>query len=471
MRQEESMEGSSKLIQENIMRNMAEGVMSIGFNGVINYVNPIAVTTLGLPEDCVGKKFAECFFDSIDNDEFTQMVLDAVYDRTRSHEGIVPYIRGDITLQLRVVTSFLQEKGEKVGIIVVFSDLSELMDLRDAVKSMEKIRALNSQLELRNNLLSETFGRFLSDDIVRQLLDTPDGLMLGGKKKELTVMMSDLRGFTAMSERMDPEDLITMLNHYLGEMTDAIQSKEGTIIEFMGDGIFAIFGAPLDNESHAADAVAAALDMQSRMEAINKWNIERDYPILEMGIGINTGEVIVGNIGSEKRTKYGVVGSNVNLTGRVESYTINGQILISGSTKESILSDMSIAKEIVVHPKGVKGDMKLYQVVGIGEPYNLFIDVKSTLPDKLEKTIPVTFYIVEGKHGEKKSHYGGITALGQDMAVIETEAELNVYDNMQLEAGGELYCKVMEKNDSGYLIHFTSVPSGYKQWKEYFVGK
>jgi adenylate cyclase len=90
------------------------------------------------------------------------------------------------------------------------------------------------------------------------------------------------------------------------------------------------------------------------------------------------------------------VGSNVNLTGRVESYTINGQILISGATRECVISDMSIAKEIVVHPKGVKGDMKLFQVVGIGEPYNLFIDVKSTLPDKLGKTIPVTFYLVEG---------------------------------------------------------------------------
>ncbi len=463
------MADSSRIIQENIIRSMAEGVMSIGFNGVINFVNPIALEILGLSEDCVGKKFAQCFFDSDDNDAFTQMVLDAVYDRTRAHEGIVPYIRGDKTLQLRVVTSFLSENGEKVGIIAVFSDLSELMDLRDAVKSMEKIRALNSQLELRNNLLSTTFGRFLSDDIVKQLLDTPDGLRLGGKKKKLTIMMSDLRGFTAMSERMDPEDLIAMLNHYLGEMTEAIQSKDGTIIEFMGDGIFAIFGAPLDNENHAADAVAAALDMQDRMEGVNKWNIERGYPILEMGIGINTGDVVVGNIGSEKRTKYGVVGSNVNLTGRVESYTINGQILISGATRECVISDMSIAKEIVVHPKGVKGDMKLFQVVGIGEPYNLFIDVKSTLPDKLGKTIPVTFYLVEGKHGEKKSHYGGITALGQDMAVIETEAELNVYDNMQLDAGGELYCKVMEKNDDGYLIHFTSVPSGYKEWKKYFV--
>ena len=417
----------------------------------------------------MGRKFATCFFDNVDNDAFTQTVLDAVYDRTRAHEAIVEYKKGDKTLQLRVVTSFLQDKGEKVGIIVVFSDLSELMDLRDAVKSMEKIRALNSQLEIRNKLLGETFGRFLSDDIVKELLDTPDGLRLGGKKKCLTIMMSDLRGFTAMSERMDPQDLITMLNHYLGEMTEAIQSYDGTIIEFMGDGIFAIFGAPADTKTHAADAVAAALEMQSRMDGVNKWNLERDYPMLEMGIGINTGDVIVGNIGSEKRTKYGVVGSNVNLTGRIESYTINGQILISESTRNMISNDISITKEIVVHPKGVKGDMTLLQVIGIGEPYNLFVDIKSTVPEKLGKTIPVVFYRVEGKHGEKRSYYGGITGLGADMAILESDAPLGLYDNIQIEAGGELYCKVVEKADEGFLIHFTSVPGGYRDWKQYFV--
>ncbi len=218
------MPDSSQLIQENIILNMSEGVMSIGFNGVIGYINPAAIEILGLSGDSSGKKFAACFFDDNDNDDFIQTVLDAVYDRTRPHEAIVEYQKGDKTLQLRVVTSFLQDNGERVGIIVVFSDLSELMDLRDAVKSMEKIRALNSQLEFRNKLLGETLGRFLSDEIVKQLLDTPDGLRLGGKKKCLTIMMSDLRGFTAMSERMDPQDLITMRNKYLGEMTEAIQN-------------------------------------------------------------------------------------------------------------------------------------------------------------------------------------------------------------------------------------------------------
>ena len=461
------MPDSSALIQQNIILNMAEGVMSIGFDGVISFCNPSALSILGFErEEVEGKKFASCFFDSEDNDEFTQTILDAVYDREHTHEKIVPYKCGDKVRQLRVVTSFLQEAGKKVGIIAVFNDLSELMDLRDAVKSMEKIQALNKQLELRNKLLNETFGRFLSDDIVKQLLDTPDGLSLGGKKKNLTILMSDLRGFTAMSERMDPAELITMLNHYLGEMTEAIQKRGGTIIEFMGDGIFAIFGAPLDSKTHASDAVAAAIDMQARMDSINRWNLDHGYSVLEMGIGINTGEVIVGNIGSEKRTKYGVVGSNVNLTGRVESYTINGQILISSSTRAAVNSDLTVAKEIVVRPKGVETDITLTQVTGIGEPYNISVDVKSTMPNKLEQVIPVTFHKLDGKHADATNLYAGITSIASDMAVIDTQAKLEIYDNIQIDAGGKLYCKVLEKTDEGYLLHFTAVPSGYKEWRK-----
>ena len=439
--------------------------MSISFDGVISFCNPAALEILAISEEeTIGRKFAAIFFEKEENDEFAQTVLDAVYDREHTHEKIVPYNAGGVTRQLRVVTSFLQEEGEKAGIIVVFSDLSEIMELRDAVKSMKRIQALNDQLEMRNRLLNETFGRFLSDDIVKQLLDTPDGLSMGGKKKKLTILMSDLRGFTAMSERMDPADLITMLNHYLGEMTDAIQKRGGTIIEFMGDGIFAIFGAPVDSKTHAADAVAAAIDMQARMDEINKWNLEKGYFILEMGIGINTGEVIVGNIGSEKRTKYGVVGSNVNFCGRIESYTINGQILISEETRASITNDITIAKEIVAQPKGVEGDVTLLQVTGIGEPYNISVDVKSAMPDKLEEEIPVAFHTVDGKHGSAKSLYGGIVALASDMAILDTQVPLKVYDNIQIDAGGKLYCKVIEKTEDGALLHFTSVPSGYKEW-------
>ena len=460
------MEDNRNILQYDvIVNNMTEGILVISFDGIIKLANKAAQRTLGFKKkEIIGEKFARLFFDYPRNDRFSQTVLDAVYDRDKAHHSVVPYYAGDKVLHLRVLSSFLIEDGENLGVIIVFSDLSELMDLRDSVRSMEKIKALNDQLEMRNKLLSETFGRFLSDDIVRLLLDTPDGLRLGGNKQKLTIMMSDLRGFTAMSERMDAEDLISMLNHYLGEMTEIIQARNGTIIEFIGDGIFALFGAPEPSDSHAADAVAAALEMQQRMEEINRWNDDRDYPVLEMGIGINTGEVIVGNIGSEKRTKYGVVGSQVNLCGRIESYTVGGQILISSATKELIGAELEVAKTMHVYPKGANGELELSQITGIGAPYNIHVSHTESIMQQLESPIPVRIHRLDGKHEIAKAIYGGITAVARDGAELETDAEFEVYDNIQINAGGKLFCKVTEKTDDVYCLQYTSIPTGYAEW-------
>ena len=398
---------NSELIHKSIMQDMTEGVMTIGLDGVISYVNPAASSILGISSDAlIGKKFIQCFFENPENDAFNQTILDAVYDSAVTHKNIVPYDTGADVRQLHVTTSFLHEAGEKVGVIAVLSDISELTELRDAVKAMKQIQYLNNQLQLRNKLLNETFGRFLSDEIVRQLLDTPDGLMLGGKKRTLTIMMSDLRGFTAMSEQMDPQSLIAMLNHYLGAMTDVIQRYNGTIIEFIGDGILAVFGAPLASDHHASDAVAAAVAMQMQMESINEWNRERGFPILEMGIGINTGEVIVGNIGSEKRTKYGVVGSHVNLCGRIESYTVGGQILVSPQTRSMISCDLDVAQEMEVFPKGVKGALILSHITGIGKPYNLSCGASSEIEAMHAVNIPVSFKRITEKHCSETVFHG-----------------------------------------------------------------
>ena len=466
------LERNRSIILDSIMRDMSEGVLSINFDGIITYLNPAALTILGKTADeLLNRSFGICFFDYEENDSFTQAVLDAVYDRSRPHEAVVPYFTGEETKQLRMVTSFLTDNGGTVGVIVVLSDMSELLELRDAVKAMERIRALNDQLALRNKLLNETFGRFLSDEIVRQLLDTPDGLALGGKKRTLSIMMSDLRGFTAMCERMDAGDLVTMLNHYFAEMTEIIERRGGTIIEFMGDGIMVIFGAPAPSETHAADAVAAAVEMEARMEQVNAWNAEHWYPVLEMGIGINTGEVIVGNIGSERRTKYGVIGSHVNLCGRIESYTVGGQVLISPQTRALCQPTLEIAQEMTVYPKGVAGALVLSQVTGVGAPYNVSAQIKRAKPEALERTIPVLFHTLDGKHGGAKACYGGIVAVAHDGAVLDTGEKLNIYDNVKLEAGGELFGKVMEQTDDGLLLRYTSIPAGYEAWLKAERGK
>ena len=455
----------TEFIRESIIRDMSEGVMAIGMDGVINYINPAAAQILERDmEELSGQKFVHCFFEYEENDTFNQAILDAIYDTTTSHRNVVPYFTGSQTRQLHVTTSYQRKGEEKVGVVVVISDISELTELRDAVKAMERIKMLNQQLELRNKLLSETFGRFLSDEIVRQLLETPDGLALGGKKRTLTIMMSDLRGFTALSEQMEAKSLIAMLNHYLGEMTEIIQKRNGTIIEFIGDGILAIFGAPLPSECHASDAVAAAVEMQTRMEDINVWNAKRGYPLLEMGIGLNTGEVIVGNIGSEKRTKYGVVGSHVNLAGRIESYTVGGQILISPLTRKLVLEPLEIAKEQNVLPKGVKEPLLLTHVVGIGGIYNLSCKQKESSLELLAIPKEVEFFQIRDKHSDLEPSIGHLIALSKTEAIMKTEVEISQYDNLQLEAGGKLFCKVISKEESGWLLRFTAIPAGFDAW-------
>src|SRR5262249_44163131 len=157
-----------------------------------------------------------------------------------------------------------------------------------------------------------------------------------------TILMSDLRGFTAMAERMPPREVLEILNLYLETMVEVIARYEGTVDEIVGDAIVVIFGAPVVSDDHAAKAVACGLAMQLAMTDANERLIKKGAPALEMGIGIHTGRVIVGNIGSFRRTKYTAVGSNVNLAGRVESFTTGGQVLITEDTRARITTSMRI---------------------------------------------------------------------------------------------------------------------------------
>ena len=143
---------------------------------------------------------------------------------------------------------------------------------------------------------------------MNSIIGSPQGLEPGGKTQRISIMMSDLRGFTALSERLAPEDIVAILNNYFSAMTDTIVKFNGTIDKFTGDAILVFFGAPVWSEDHATKATTCAIAMQKKMIKVNRWNNDRGFPELDMGIGINTGEVVVGNFGSEKRMKYGAVG-------------------------------------------------------------------------------------------------------------------------------------------------------------------
>lgn len=300
-------------------------------------------------------------------------------------------------------------------------------DNRNAHESF--IGELNERLKEENRRLEDTIDRYLSKEIVRHILESPKGLDLGGKKDHITVLMSDIRSFTAISERMKAQDLLAMLNHYLGIMTEIINRNNGTVIEFIGDGIMAIFGAPLECKNHALYAVQAAIDMQNAMDEINAWNAERGFEKLKMGIGIATGDMIIGNIGSTRHAKYGVIGSNVNLCGRIEGYTTAGQIYISPQTRDEISEPLEIEESIEIIPKGTTESITIHRITGVG---SLSCKRAEEKLEYLAQPISVLFRRVAAKQVIGKRFEGRIIARSANCMLLETTTTLGRFDELQV---------------------------------------
>ncbi len=212
------------------------------------------------------------------------------------------------------------------------------------------------------NAVRETFGRYLSEEVVSEILKSPGGVDLRGELREITILVADLRGFTPLSEKLPPRAVLEMINRYLERMTDIIIRHEGTIDEFTGDGILVFFGAPRTLLDHAGRAVSCAVEMQRALTALNSEYCELGLPQLQMGIGINTGELIVGNIGCEKRKKYGALGNPINVAFRVESHTSGGEILLTSSVYQCIDEDLRICSTREVHLKGIDKPVTLDEV-------------------------------------------------------------------------------------------------------------
>src|SRR5262245_2316922 len=187
----------------------------------------------------------------------------------------------------------------------------------EAALSVEKAKS-----EEMAGLLRRMFRRYLSPEVMNALIENPASLELGGEKRRVTIMMTDLRGFTATAERLPPEQVVHLLNGYLEVMVEVIVKHQGTINEIIGDALLVFFGAPRDMPDRAQRAVACAIEMQNAMTRVNERNRAAGLPELEMGIGLNDAEVVVGNIGTSHRSKYAAVGSGVNMTSRIESYTV-----------------------------------------------------------------------------------------------------------------------------------------------------
>ena len=324
-------------------------------------------------------------------------------------------------------------------------------------------RAFNGMVEglRQRDFIRNAFGRYVSPEVAKTLLESPDGLRLGGEKRRITVLMSDLRGYTRFAEHGDPAGVMAVLNDYLGRMADIVIAHGGTINEFIGDAIFAVFGAPVEHEDHAERAAAAALAMQRAMAPLNAENAARGRPRFEMGIGLHTGEAVVGNIGSEQRTKYAVVGAAVNLAARVEGCTVGGQVLITAETLERLGDLAETAPPIHAELKGLDAPVALYELRAVRGRWAQRLDAADETA--VPVALPLSGAIFEGKHVEG-GFTGTVRRLGRRRLEAALDTALAALTNVRVRLtwpdgrqSADLYGKVIGGGEGLTRIHLTSV--------------
>ena len=215
--------------------------------------------------------------------------------------------------------------------------------------------------------IKQAMGKYLSQDIMKNVVSNIDDLKLGGKRAIVTVLFSDIRGFTSLSEKMSAEEVSMILNEYFAEMEPIITKYNGVINKFIGDAVMALFGEPIQDINHAQNAVKCAYEMLKKVEYLREKWLYEGKPKIEIGIGINTGEVFIGNIGTETRMEYTVIGDTVNLASRIESYNkvYKTNLLVSSSTYASIADIADVIKISEVQIRGKAKKMNIYEVLRI----------------------------------------------------------------------------------------------------------
>jgi adenylate cyclase len=328
--------------------------------------------------------------------------------------------------------------------------------------------------------IRQTFGRYLSDEVVSQLLESPQARQIGGDRREVTMLIADLRGFSAIAEQYAPEQVMRLLNHYLARMTDVIGQYQGTIDELMGDSILVMFGAPTARVDDVDRAVACALAMQLAMPHLSD-GLEADLAAqmtqLQMGIALHCGEVVVGNIGSMKRAKYGMVGSQINLTARIESYTVGGQILISDSLAQRIAAPIQLGQSFEIRAKGFAAPVQVHELQAIGGEQAQSLPVVDERLVTLAPPLAIDWTTLKAKQVQHPMLAGQLTQLAPQFAVIRIAQSLELLSDLKLnlpeaaDVTTDVYAKVIGELPPDphhpelkqYRLRFTFMPLGVQQ--------
>jgi hypothetical protein len=343
---------------------------------------------------------------------------------------------------LLVDQPFIDGRVSNVWLVIQLSMFFAISGLLFAIAADLVVRTRKREAQVRelNGFLRRTFGRYLSSEVLRVLIANPEAIELGGQKRTVTIMM-----------------------------TDICDKHNGTVNDIAGDGLLVTFGAPLPRDDHAHAAVACAIDMQNAVESINQLNIAEGLPPIEVGIGLNTAEVVVGNIGSEKRSKYGVVGSGVNIASRIESYAVGGQILASRSLIQEAGSMLRIDSAMEVFPKGAEMPLMVYAVGGISGHYNVLLEQETEGLVRPLKPVSVSYVTVSEKKIGSEILQASVLRISRSSALLSNGAALAPHDDLKLNLEGvkmefarlNFYAKVIStegQDPQNALIRFTSLP-------------
>ena len=316
--------------------------------------------------------------------------------------------------------------------------------------------------------LKRTLDRYVSPQVASSLLESSTRLEMGGRRIRITALMADLRGFSGLAERLPPETVVTMINNFLEVMTEVILDYGGTIDEFIGDAILVFFGAPEPREDHARTAIACGIAMQAAMERVHRRSRELGLPELEMGIGINTGDAVVGNVGSMRRAKFGAVGRHVNLAARIQSIAVGGQVMVSERTALEAGWDLKIRDGVKISPKGFSKPVGIVDVRGIGGEYDLQLPDSEPEMTPLAEPLPAEVSLMT-ESGPVATWVCTVSAVSQQRAELRSDRTVPLLSSVLIRIADpetdepipDIYAKVVNAGGSSGLdlvARFTSVP-------------
>jgi len=341
--------------QESVFNSMTNMIVTTDEAGQIYYFNEPAGKAMGLTEEDLGSHLENAFRKSL-----SARVINAILtsleegDEILGLEGIYRSEDKDMDFSLNV-TPLVTPRGKKEGLTLLFTNQTREKELKKTVKIVNDER----------RVVKDMFARYMSQEVMTSLMENPDSIKLGGDKREATVFFADIRGYTSFSEGRDPEVIVEILNEYFSEAVESVMVYKGYIDKFIGDCIMAVWGVPMQpKKDDAINAVSCAIAIQSAVRSAKRKFFRNEAARLRIGIGVNTGPLVAGNLGSMQRMDYSVIGDTVNLAARLEGAAGADEIIISQATRNHIGNQFKLEKRKPIRVKGKEKPIQIYNVLG-----------------------------------------------------------------------------------------------------------